>query len=243
MSFGGADDGEFKRIRDFFVDGMEQHKEFQAELQQDGKQWNSETFPFWVYLRLNVRGTVDHLFRFDIGGWGLIFVTFCLFSILHRFAHMGYVRIMIFFGVLILVQFSLMFVWINRAASFIDAEDGEAAAENQPWYDRLPHEAWVIWTLRYNLFFLCYGVARMIGSSWMWELHFWPVLGCSVFALLCALVFVFVMAPIIPTFAVALALPPYIDPTNIELMKEAMGSENVTAEEFLRKTQSQEDLS
>merc|ERR1719491_2104218 len=72
-------------------------------------------------------------------------------------------------------------------------------------------EAWVMCGLQFSLFFVCYGVARMICQPWMWELHFWVVLGLSIVALFSAVLFVFIVAPSIPSFVAVLSVPPYVD--------------------------------
>jgi len=77
----------------------------------------------------------------------------------------------------------------------------------------------------YVLFFLCYGAARIVCQKWMWQLYFFPVLSLTLMTVLAAMVFVFVVAPIIPIFAAALSLPPYIDPANAEQIQQVIAEQ------------------
>merc|ERR1719316_2406725 len=111
---------------------------------------------------------------------------------LHRYQHMGYIRIM---GALLL--------------TFIVVLLGMAE--------------WVmVFVLHYILFFLCYGAARFLCQKWMWQLHFWPVFMLLCLIVLLSAVFVFLIAPMIPLFAAAMAMPPYVDPSNAEMIHEVL---------------------
>jgi len=83
---------------------------------------------------------------------------------------------------------------------------------------KISSELVVLGLLQFSLFFVCYGVARMICQSWMWELHFWPVLVLTVTALISAFLFVWFIAPAIPAFCAAMAMPPYVDSENLKCM-------------------------
>merc|ERR1719491_551294 len=85
-------------------------------------------------------------------------------------------------------------------------------------------EAWVMCGLQFSLFFVCYGVARMICQPWMWELHFWPVFTLSLVALVSAILFVWLVSPAIPNFCGAMAMPPYVDDDNMQMMLRVAGS-------------------
>lgn len=89
---------------------------------------------------------------------------------------------------------------------------------------RMSTEIFILGLLQFSLFFVCYGVARMICQSWMWELHFWPVLVLTIVALVSALLFVWFIAPAIPSFCAAMAMPPYVDRDNIQCMKNVASS-------------------
>merc|ERR1719436_1832603 len=72
--------------------------------------------------------------------------------------------------------------------------------------------------LHYCLLFMAYGVARMICQPWMWELHFYPVLGFAALSLTMALVFALVIAPMLPVFAAVMAMPPHLDEPNLVIL-------------------------
>merc|ERR1719498_150870 len=79
-------------------------------------------------------------------------------------------------------------------------------------------EAYVLRAMKFALFFQCYGVARMVLQGWMWELHFWPVLFITLSAIVLAICFIIFVAPAIPNFCTAMAMPPYINRVNLRIM-------------------------
>merc|ERR1719263_2443852 len=93
-------------------------------------------------------------------------------------------------------------------------------------HERYNTESIVLGLLQFSLFFVCYGVARMICQPWMWELHFWPVLVLTIVAMLGACLFVILVAPSIPSFLCAMAMPPYVDHHNLQMMKVVAESYN-----------------
>jgi len=198
----------------------------------------NETFPFWRYLRLVVRENVDAMFEFGLTFWFLIVATFIAFMCVHRFLHIGYIRIMMVLLCLMVIVLAAMVFWIksiNAAVTSSDdgvtawsaAQTGSAGSRpalkrkgsvleqaSQNIHEKIPTEYIVGVVVSYVLFFLCYGAARIVCQKWMWQLYFWPVLGLTVTTILVAMIFVFLVAPIIPVFAAAMAMPPYIDPSN-----------------------------
>jgi hypothetical protein len=183
-----------------------------------GFRWDA--FPLNEYLTLNVRLVVPFMFRF---GWVMWLPVICLFMtllLLHRFAHMGYVRIICFFAAVVLLLI-LGMVWFCRR---IEKDIGGFSSlkdlpKEESIHNRYPTEVIFLGILQFCLFFTCYGVARMICQTWMWELHFWPVLCLTLVAAVSAALFVWLVAPTIPAFVIALALPPYIDGSNWDQVK------------------------
>jgi hypothetical protein len=180
---------------------------------------NFERFPLARYLILNIRVTITNMFVF---GWLMWLPVICIFiclMLLHRFAHMGYVRIMcgataIF--VLILIGMS----WLTKSLkSHQEEEEDQDGPQEQSIHNKLPTEVIVLNLLQFSLFFMCYGSARMICQPWMWELHFWPVLCLTVVAILTAILFVWIVTPAIPAFVAVMALPPYVDDENMKQLK------------------------
>jgi len=178
------------------------------------------TFPLADYLTLNVRLVVPSMFKF---GWVMWLPTICLFvtlMFLHQFAHMGYVRIISFFAVLVLVLI-LGMAWYCESLerSMGDYKSFADLPTEKTFHNDFPTEVIFLGLLQFCLFFTCYGVARMICQPWMWELHFWPVLCLTGVAVVSAALFVWLVAPTIPIFVAAMALPPYVDEQNWEQVK------------------------
>eukprot|EP00927_Polykrikos_kofoidii_P052995 TRINITY_DN4708_c0_g1_i5.p1 TRINITY_DN4708_c0_g1~~TRINITY_DN4708_c0_g1_i5.p1 ORF type:complete len:859 (-),score=193.16 TRINITY_DN4708_c0_g1_i5:148-2724(-) len=232
----GEDEAEFKKMKVYFATQIGNDDAIRETIQKTyGRVLNLQNFPFWVYLRLNVRSTVDHIYRFGFACWTAVIATFIVLTLLHYFLHLGFLRVMLFFGFVQAALLGAMAYWIvkiNRLSQETQSSDVK------PWAPQycidFNTEVWVIFGVHYSLFFLCYGAARMICQPWMWELHFWPVLGLTIFTALISLAFWKLLAPMLPTFAVALAMPPYMDPVNIALMVEATGLNKMGSQDYLR---------
>jgi len=196
--------------------------------------WNN--FPLAKYLQINLKMTSVQLMSFSWQMWVPIIGLFLGLCCAHRFAHLGYVRIM---GVASLVVLLIMVGIVQtakRVSEAIDAQsetdedtprDGSALklSSEPTFHEKYSTEQIILGLLEFSLFFVCYGVARMICQPWMWELHFWPVFILSIVAVLSSIVFVVWVAPVIPSFLCAMALPPYVDSENKQIMKfTAIGS-------------------
>jgi len=178
-----------------------------------------QKFPLWYYLSLNVRATVVDLFTLSWKLWLPVVVVFMVLCCLHRFAHMGYIRIMSFFGVCLLGLILAMYYRISSAGKAIQDGTTPVDKKERTIHNKINTEGvWMV-TLQFSMFFICYGVARTICQPWMWELHFWPVTCLTILAFVCAILFVLFVAPAIPTFCAVMALPPYVSPTNIMMMR------------------------
>jgi len=213
---------EFENCRQHFITHMsfEMQQRSSSEYMEISRLLGGslEKFPLWHYLRLNVRLTVVELFTLSWTLWVPVVIVFVALTLLHRFAHMGYVRIMGFFAVL-LIGIILSLFWrvtAARTAILQGVPPSKGAKSIDEKYNTEP--LWMV-ALQFALFFVCYGVARTICQSWMWELHFWPVLCLTLVAIATAVVFVWLVAPAIPIFCAMMAMPPYMDPTNIKLMR------------------------
>jgi len=173
-------------------------------------------FPLWRYLILNVRMTAGSLLEFSWAMWIPVVACFMCFMLLHRFAHIGYVRIMICFSVVVLGLIVAMAWYIKRMARMLE-EDTETQ-EGTKKHHSFNIETLVLGAFQFALFFLCYGIARMICQKWMWELHFWTVLGLTIIALVQVILFVTLVSPAIPSFCGVMALPPHVDAHNLGIM-------------------------
>lgn len=175
------------------------------------------TFPLYKYLTLNVRSTAASLLEFSWTMWIPVVASFFCFMLLHRFAHLGYVRIMFCFAAA-LVLLVIAMAWYTKNMSKMlkleGAEDAEAELSGRPTITA----AMVLCAFQYSLFFLCYGAARMICQPWMWRLHFNAVLCMTFFTIVQAFMFTMLISPAIPSFCAVMALPPYIDSDNLAVM-------------------------
>merc|ERR1719213_565741 len=103
----------------------------------------------------------------------------------------------------------------KKIGGFSDLKD---LPKEESIHNKFPTEVIFLGLLQFCLFFTCYGVARMICQTWMWELHFWPVLCLTITAAVVAVLFIWLVSPAIPMFAVAMSIPPYVDDSNLENM-------------------------
>jgi hypothetical protein len=183
-------------------------------------------FPLWAYLRANVRQGTDVFFRFGVIPWTLMIVTFTLFMYLHYYKQMGYIRIMTFFLMLLVVQLLMVRWYVNRTVAALKNPDSISAKESI--HNRVNTEGIIATSVWFNLFILCYGISRVVCQPWMWELHFWVVTYLTLFTLIIAVCFCYYIAPTFPIFFAAMSLPPYIDPENIETMKTVLEFDDET---------------
>lgn len=226
---------EFQALKSYFVVNISRDPEISAALGPERmKVINSDRFPFMVYLALNVKRTTEHLYKFGLLVWMAILTTFAVLMVLHRYAHMGYIRIMGFFGVQLVIIFLAMGLWIQRVNRLVktataDDSDEETRSARETAKGRVGTrfntESAVLLLMHYVLFFLCYGAARMICQPWMWEMHFWPVCCLTIFTIIASVVFVLVIAPMIPMFAFAMALPPNVNVDNMNNLVTALDME------------------
>merc|ERR1719499_558617 len=134
---------------------------------------------------------------------------------------------MTFFLVVLTVTLAIM-VWavisVNRAShERIEGFSGEGFETPRTPMIHHKHQSWIIFALMtYSVFFLCYGTARTLLQPWLWELYFNQLLFVAGFSLIMCLVFVFAIAPLIPTYGASLALPPYVDIAHVKSLKETL---------------------
>lgn len=177
------------------------------------------TFPIWKYLRIEVRASVVQLFHFGWIMWLPVICLFVVFMCLHRFAHMSYVRIIGFFGLVALLIIVGMSWYCKSITRMIQKEEPpEPGPKKRSIHNELPTECIFLGALQFALFVICYGVARMICQSWLWELHFWLVTCSTLGAISCAFLFVYLVSPTIPNFLALQAIPPYVDDDNLKVM-------------------------
>lgn len=213
----------FEKDREWFASCMDDEiasrsEPEAAELKQTlGHDWNS--FPLPQYLIMQLHLDMTSLFAFSWTLWLPVVVCFACFAFLHFAYHLGYIRIMMCFSVLALAITISIGWWIKSISMFM--HEGKEEVEHEyknSIHTKYKTDRWVIQALKFSLFFLFYGVARMVCQPWMWELHYWPVLFLTIFAIIIAIVFVTLVAPALPSFCAVMALPPYVNPENLKVM-------------------------
>merc|ERR1719498_1186872 len=141
----------------------------------------------------------------------------------HRFAHMGYVRIVFFFAFATFVI--LVFVaWYTRNTvseihKSLAFEPQTPRSKKETCDAKRNPESVILAALQFTIFFVCYGVAHMVGQPWLWQLHFWPVLMLTCATLFTAFLFVWLVSPAIPSFCAVMALPPHVNDDKIVIMQ------------------------
>jgi len=215
---------QYKQLQRFFM---------MTILAQDPEAIDSATFSFWKYLRANIRTTSGSLLCFGPVMWIPILLTFAIFVLLHGWAHMGYIRIMMFFFFALCVSFACM-TWVIHA---VNKENDAAVKSQQGTANARPpmlarSAQFSLWAMAFSTFFLCYGAARTFCQPWLWELYFNTLLCLTLATIVICVVFVIWLAPLVPTFSASLALPPYADAAQVKGMKETLDKDLVTAKEF-----------
>lgn len=172
---------------------------------------------------MNARMCTDDLLSLTWGFWLLAWLTFATFVVLHRFAHMAYVRIMFFFALLLVVVLVGMHVVVmattKRMMAWQDEDEDEREEEK---LEQLPFTHWISLLLQFTLFFLCYGFVRMVTAPWLWHIYFYNVLTLTCIFAAVMLAFVLYLAPLIPEFYAAMSIPPNISESDVDLVVLSM---------------------
>mmetsp|Transcript_148026 Transcript_148026/g.256953 ORF Transcript_148026/g.256953 Transcript_148026/m.256953 type:complete len:920 (+) Transcript_148026:156-2915(+) len=256
--YGTAD--EFKQRKRYFVKHMAQHlPKLRSPRSESGMQMSEEMmmerFPFWKYLRANVRSTMMSFLELGTPLWLGVIVTFVVLLFLHHVLHMGYIRVMTFFLVVQCATLGLSMLMIYKVNSVVESELTETE-DDEDDESRLPSSSLsqqlkedkrmsiayhikhgVLFMLQYTLFFLCYGVARSICQPWMWKLHFWLVLGITMISAVLTVIFVLFVSPLMTSFAASMAMPPYLDNENMAKMVEVIDDlreDTMTSKDFVK---------
>jgi len=231
LMYGASTPSEYDQLKKYFITNVNRDRHLRKTVPP-----LTQSFPLWKYMRVSVRENTDDMFKFGGSFWLLILSTFIIFMCLHRFAHVGYIRIMsVFLGFMGLILGAMM-LFIRRVSSnalSTKEPTDDCAGAGQPLktpseisgtprtiHQKVATEKIMAMILSYVLFFLCYGTARFICQKWMWVLHFYPVLIMTVLSVLMAVFFAGIVAPMIPIFAATMAMPPYIDPSNLQNIQQ-----------------------
>jgi len=211
---------EFSQMRSYFLEEVAKYpriKDKLAVLECD----STGNFPFGAYLSVNVRLYTDDILQLTYGFWLASWVTFGVFALLHRFAHMAYVRIMLFVSLLLVaVLLGMYFVVMSTSRHMTEWVDGEE--DEKELKSAAAHNHWISLLLQYTLFFLCYGFVRMVTAPWLWHIYFYNVLMLTCIFAAVLLAFAAYLAPLIPVFYAAMSIPPNISETDLDVIVHAM---------------------
>merc|ERR1719265_521329 len=146
--------------------------------------FDMEADDFWKYLRCNVGEAVESMLRFGVRQWCNLLLSFVVLTLLHRALHIDYYPVMVFYFCLLVAFIIFMIVVVQYLRHRL--EGGEQTPTPRTSCGKVvdtAHKRFLMWfrpslgwCLQYNLFFLCFGMARLLSYRWLWELHFWPVL-------------------------------------------------------------------
>lgn len=223
-----GDQHNFAVMRSYFLDALEKYPNIKQKLEDIEP---LSDFPFGRYLSVNVRIYTDHILELTSEIWLSVWLTLFVFMLLHRFAHMAYVRIMGFFVVALVIVVAGMLLTVQRVVARMEEwnmksdEEQEAEFKKTEEFQKrfiLSKEQWVSHILQFTVFFLCYGFVRMATAPWLWHIYFYRVLLLSCIFLLVMLFFVFYLAPLIPVFYAAMSIPPNISEDDADVIVKTL---------------------
>jgi len=221
---------EFSQMRSYFLEETAKYpgiKDKLATLECD----STGAFPFGAYLSVNVRLYTDDILQLTYNFWLAAWVTFGVFVLLHRFAHMAYVRIMTFVSLLLVaVLLGMYFAVMSTTRRMTECVD-DAEEDEQELQSGGAHNHWISLLLQYTLFFLCYGFVRMVTAPWLWHIYFYNVLILTCIFAAVLLAFAAYLAPLIPVFYAAMSIPPNISETDLDIIVHAMKKKDQAADD------------
>merc|ERR1719253_1932030 len=106
---------------------------------QNKKNW--ENFPLSKYLIMNVHVNMSSSFSFGFRLWIPIVVTFIIFTFLHRYMQVGYVRIMILFASFAFLQLIFIGYYCSSISSMIKKENRHDAQNIHDRHEKSPGSA------------------------------------------------------------------------------------------------------
>lgn len=125
---------EFKQLQDYFSEAMEKSWP-QVQEQLEEIQELSQQHPLLEYLNIAVRKYTEHILELRTIFWLYAWCTFLIFMLLHRFAHVSYIRIMSFFVILLLINLIGMYIRVaamsSRLNKYIENEDDDAKSGSE----------------------------------------------------------------------------------------------------------------
>lgn len=215
---------QFNQMKEYFIANMDQYPQIKEKLEEVGGLDSS--FPFVDYLSVNVRMYTDYILELKAGFWLAAWLTFLVFMMLHRFAFMAYIRIMSFFAFMLVATLLGILYEVYKETSRIDAHQGLSPCELKDQELKtavvVSQEQMYSYLLQFQLFFLCYGFVRMTTAPWLWHIYFYNVLFLTCIFVAALVTFIFIFAPLVPSYFCALSIPPNIAEADAEVIVKAL---------------------
>eukprot|EP00812_Abedinium_dasypus_P003132 NODE_1385_length_1157_cov_291.042650.p1 GENE.NODE_1385_length_1157_cov_291.042650~~NODE_1385_length_1157_cov_291.042650.p1 ORF type:complete len:330 (+),score=99.24 NODE_1385_length_1157_cov_291.042650:3-992(+) len=208
-----AEDLDYVGLRASFLRNVPADAEIQAALDKEGRVFSPHNFPFWKYVRLCVNSHTHVLYSFRVPERLIIVLSFAAIALLHFVFAISFVHILAVFsavGLPLLLSMQVVITRRNRdACSSESLEKTYAAAKTSTVVDA------TLRAISFLLFFLCYGVARMVCQRSMWRLHFHATLAVTIIAAVTTGIFILHVAQMIPKFVLGMSSPPYINEKHV----------------------------
>jgi len=196
-----------------------------------------------VYLALNLENGVVDSIQIHSPTWGTIIFLLAMFALLHRFARVSIVALLPWFiaaaCVLLLSMVVILRLQRRQITQFTDtcmkldapelltATSGMAtgSTEAKTWlqqmctiHQNISSERMMLRCLQVGLFFICYCVARLLVDVSGWKTNFETTLLLVAGAIVLFLLLAYSLPRTVPDFLAVTALPPYVDPVNLEFL-------------------------
>ena len=187
VSLGGSrvDQKWFHEFHDKFAAHVDANHEFSDSVKKI-LGTSGDSFQFAEYLAINVRVSVNDMFKIRRSVYVAAFITFCflLFGIV-KF-HIAYADAELCFAIMNLSVLVFMSVCIAIGDHWLTA-----------WCSYVP-EWFVMFAFQYSAFLGCYGVVRMAFSPFCWDLYFTTTVWVTALFFVYYALFVWVFCDLVP---------------------------------------------
>jgi len=210
-------------------------------------------FSFSSYLALNLENGVKDSIVIHHSTWLGIILLMGVFAILHRFAKVDILQLLPWFLGASCVVLLLMVVVskvqhrrLSNLSNVNERPESHAAKEDRAktWceqvstiHQRCSSETTMLQSLQVCLFLLSYCFARIVvdRNNWQNEQTFAQTLRtCAAYVLL-FLVLAYFLPRLVPNFLAVTALPPFVDPKNLEILFSRLLDDHLDSQDSLEK--------
>lgn len=219
----------------------------------------NEHFSLSVYLALNLENGVMDSIQIHFSTWLGIIVLMGLFALLHRYAKTDLIAVLPWFLVASCLLFAAMVVILHRQRRQLtkftkdrmrldtpgatNSESGRSTGSEgaKAWlqqmctiHQKISSEQMLLRTLQICLFLLSYAFARVLVDYHDWLNEFTTTLLIfSAFTILFLLLAYF-LPRTVPDFLAVTALPPFVDPVNLEFFFKQLLDDHMDTQAILK---------